>query len=82
MPIFSHYGDIPDISARLSIPSLVFAIVTPLVVTARLAARQSFAGRIGADDWAILASLVFAETVSVMMIIGESRDFQQKLKEH
>jgi hypothetical protein len=70
MPLFSHYGDIPDISDRLAIPSLVFAIVTPLVVIARLASRQSLAKHIGADDWTILASLILAETVLIQMIIG------------
>lgn len=58
MPLFSHYGDLPDSSARLSYPSLVFAIVTPLVVIARLLGRRFLSGRVGADDWTILVSCV------------------------
>ncbi|RLL97479.1 hypothetical protein CFD26_106816 [Aspergillus turcosus] len=69
MPLFSHYGDLPDSSARLSYPSLVFAIVTPLVVIARLLGRRFLSGRVGADDWTILVSCAFAETVSIQMII-------------
>ena len=57
MPLFSHYGDIPDISQRLSYPSLVFAIVTPIVVLARLSTRR-VSGKVGADDWVILVSCV------------------------
>ncbi|KAH1544943.1 hypothetical protein KXV92_003685 [Aspergillus fumigatus] len=69
MPLFSDYGDHPDSSARLSYPSLVFAIVTPLVVIARLLGRRFLSGRVGADDWTILVSCAFAETVSIQMII-------------
>ncbi|RHZ62446.1 putative plasma membrane protein Pth11-like [Aspergillus thermomutatus] len=69
MPLFSHYGDHPDSSARLSYPSLVFAIVTPLVVIARLLGRRFLSGRVGADDWTILVSCAFAVTVSIQMII-------------
>lgn len=58
MPLFSDYGDHPDSSARLSYPSLVFAIVTPLVVIARLLGRRFLSGRVGADDWTILVSCV------------------------
>lgn len=74
MPLFSDYGDHPDSSARLSYPSLVFAIVTPLVVIARLLGRRFLSGRVGADDWTILVSCAFAETVSIQMIIGQSTD--------
>ncbi|KAK2800272.1 hypothetical protein FQN51_006180 [Onygenales sp. PD_10] len=69
MPLFSHYGDVPDISYQLSYPSLVLSIVTPLFVAARFVGRLYFSGRIGPDDWAILAALVFAEVVSIQMII-------------
>ncbi|GIC93624.1 putative plasma membrane protein Pth11-like [Aspergillus udagawae] len=69
MPLFSDYGDHPDSSARLSYPSLVFAIVTPLVVISRLLGRRFLSGRVGADDWTILVSCAFAETVSIQMII-------------
>ncbi|KAK2797342.1 hypothetical protein FQN50_009237 [Emmonsiellopsis sp. PD_5] len=69
MPLFSHYGDVPDISHQLSYPSLVLSIVTPLFVAARFVGRLYFSGRIGPDDWAILAALAFAEVVSIQMII-------------
>lgn len=69
MPIFSHYAPLTDISARLSVPSLVFSIVTPLVVLCRFVARSIHGGELGADDWTILVSLVFTMTVCVQMII-------------
>lgn len=69
MPLFSHYEPLADISDRLSIPSLVFCIVTPLIVLARFLARCLHGNQLGADDWTILASLVFAQTVNIQMII-------------
>ncbi|EFR04129.1 integral membrane protein [Nannizzia gypsea CBS 118893] len=69
MPVFSHYGDVEDISDRLAIPALVFSIITPLFVIARVATRRYYSKSLGPDDWTILASLVFAETISIQMII-------------
>ncbi|KXL44239.1 MAG: hypothetical protein FE78DRAFT_120685, partial [Acidomyces sp. 'richmondensis'] len=69
MPIFSDYGNIPDISSRLSIPSLVFSIVTPLVVLARCITRATYSNQLGQDDWTIIASLIFAEVICIQMII-------------
>jgi hypothetical protein len=69
MPIFSDYEPLDDISAYLSIPALIFSIVTPLVVISRFFARSIHGGEVGADDWTILASLVFTETVNVLMIV-------------
>ncbi|KAE8384489.1 hypothetical protein BDV23DRAFT_177019 [Aspergillus alliaceus] len=61
MPLFSHHGDIPDNSAALSLPSLVFAVLTPIVVASRLLGRYVLSGRIGVDDWTILASCVLCK---------------------
>ena len=69
MAIFSDYEPLADISDRLAIPSLVFCIVTPLVVFARFLARTLYRNILGADDWTILASLVFALAVNIQMII-------------
>ncbi|KAM5435473.1 hypothetical protein McanMca71_005251 [Microsporum canis] len=69
MPLFSHYGDVEDISDRLAIPALLFSIVTPLFIIARIATRRYYSKKLGPDDWAILASLVFAETISIQMVI-------------
>ena len=69
MPLFSHYEGIDDISSRLSLPALVFSIVTPLIVLARIISRCTHGNHTGADDWTIIAALCFAETVSVLMII-------------
>ncbi len=69
MPIFSHYAPLADISAQLSVPSLVFSIVTPTVVLCRFVARTMHSDELGVDDWTILASLVFTQTVNVMMIV-------------
>lgn len=68
MPLFSHYGDIPDCSSKLSHPSLVFAVVTPLVVLGRFLSRRG-SGKIGGDDWVVLGACAVAETVSVQMIV-------------
>ncbi|KAJ9617141.1 hypothetical protein H2200_000862 [Cladophialophora chaetospira] len=69
MPLFSHYEGLDDISGRLSLPALVFSLITPLVVLARFIARFTHGNHVGADDWTILVSCCFAETVSVLMII-------------
>ena len=81
MPIFSHYPGLADISTHLSIPALVFSIVTPLVVLARFIARCTHGNHLGADDWTILASLVFGETVSICMIIACEWGFGKHTKE-
>ncbi|KAE8376097.1 hypothetical protein BDV26DRAFT_266391 [Aspergillus bertholletiae] len=69
MPLLSHYGDIADSSDALVYPSLIFSILTPIVVASRLLGRHVLSGRIGADDWTILVSCVFAEIVSIQMIV-------------
>ena len=69
MPFVSHYEPLADISARLSIPALVFSIATPLIVACRFAARSVRGGDLGADDWIILASSIFTEAVNIQMII-------------
>ena len=69
MPLVSDYGRLDDISDRLAIPSLIFTIVTPIVVFARLLSRRLHGNQVGPDDWTILASLLFAETVNIQMII-------------
>ena len=53
---FNH-GDTPDRSSSLACPSLVFTVVTPLVVLARFLSRR-VTGKIGVDDWVILVSCV------------------------
>lgn len=58
MGLFVDYGDVPDISARLVYPSLIFSIITPLFVIARFVSRKVLTKTIGADDWVILVSLV------------------------
>ncbi|KEF57064.1 uncharacterized protein A1O9_07254 [Exophiala aquamarina CBS 119918] len=69
MPLFSNYPGLDDISSQLSIPALVFSITTPLIVLARFVARLTNQNHAGPDDWTVLASLMFAETVSVQMIL-------------
>src|ERR1700761_1967530 len=81
MPVFSHYDGLADISTHLSLPALVFSIVTPLVVLARFIARCTHGNHVGADDWTILAALCFAETVSVQMIICCEWGFGKHTKE-
>lgn len=58
MPLFSHYGDVPDISDQLALPALGFAIITPLFVIARVVTRLKSMGKLGLDDWAIIGSMV------------------------
>ncbi|KAH8689164.1 putative plasma membrane protein Pth11-like protein [Talaromyces proteolyticus] len=69
MPLLSHYGDIPDISDKLVYPSIVFAVVTPLVVLARFVSRKWFSGILGLDDWVIIVSSMIAEVVSIQMLL-------------
>lgn len=69
MPLFSNYPGLGDISSQLSIPALVFSVTTPLIVLARFIARFTNRNHAGPDDWTILASLLFAETVSVQMML-------------
>jgi hypothetical protein len=69
MPLFSDYGDIPDISARLSVPALVFSLLTPLVVLGRCIFRGASAKNLGADDYTIVLSLLFVEIINVQMIV-------------
>jgi hypothetical protein len=73
MPLFSHYGDLPDISYRLSYPSLFFSIFTPLVVITRLVSRKVFAGKVGVDDWTILTSAV-STSLSSRFCIADMTD--------
>ena len=58
MPLFSHYGNVPDISYKVSCPALIFSIVTPIFVIVRFISRHVFTRSIGPDDWVILASVV------------------------
>ena len=58
MPLVSDYEGVPDISDRVVYPALVFSIITPMFVVARLVSRHAFTDRIGPDDWVILASMV------------------------
>lgn len=81
MPIFSHYDGLEDISSRLSLPALVFSIITPLVVLARFITRCTHGNQLGADDWTILAALCFAQTVNVQMIICCEWGFGKHTKE-
>lgn len=83
MPLFSHYGDVEDISDRLAIPALLFSIVTPLFIIARIATRRYYSKKLGPDDWAILASLVYMRTSLIWHIIHETfnkeRNFANRL---
>ena len=81
MPLFSTYNGLHDISSRLTLPALVFSIVTPLVVLFRFIARCTHGNHLGADDWVILASFCFAEAVSVLMIICCEWGFGKHTKE-
>ena len=69
MPLVSDYEPLADISDRLVIPSLVFSIITPIIVIARFLSRRLHGNQVGPDDWTIVASMIFAQTVNIQMII-------------
>ncbi|KAF2225704.1 hypothetical protein BDZ85DRAFT_294173 [Elsinoe ampelina] len=75
MAFLSNYGDVEDRSEVLSIPSLVFLILTFLVVTARLYTRFKQGLFLLADDWIILLATLFAETLGVLMILCSAAGF-------
>ncbi|PNS19375.1 hypothetical protein CAC42_2552 [Sphaceloma murrayae] len=75
MPFLSNYGDVPDKSERLSIPSLVFCILTFAVVTARLYTRASQRIYLQADDWIIVIATLCAEALGVLMILCSAGGF-------
>ncbi|KAG8631814.1 hypothetical protein KVT40_000954 [Elsinoe batatas] len=75
MAFLSHYGHVEDRSEALSIPSLVFLILTFLVVTARLYTRFKQGLLLLADDWIILLATLFAETLGVLMILCSAAGF-------
>ncbi|PGH11327.1 hypothetical protein AJ79_04943 [Helicocarpus griseus UAMH5409] len=58
-----------DFYGHLSIPSIIFCVVTPIFVALRVASRLHIARRLGSDDWTIIASSVFSVAVSIVMIV-------------
>ncbi|TKX22096.1 hypothetical protein C1H76_5729 [Elsinoe australis] len=75
MPFLSDYGNVPDKSERLSIPSLLFCIVTFLVVTARIYTRANQRLQIQADDWIIIVATLCAEALGVLMLLCSAGGF-------
>jgi len=59
---------IADISYRLSIPSVVFAIVSPTVVALRIIGRMRITSQLGADDYAIMVSVVSPVAVDSLQL--------------
>ncbi|KAF4553810.1 AAA lid domain-containing protein [Elsinoe fawcettii] len=75
MAIFSDYGNVPDKSERLSIPSLVFLVITFVIVSARLYTRFCQGRFLLADDWIIVIATLCAEALGVLMILCSAGGF-------
>lgn len=58
MTVDGYIGDGKSNASLIYIPSAIFLILCPLLVTTRLWSRLRKGGHMGADDYTILASLV------------------------
>lgn len=81
MPFLSHYGDLPDISNRLSVSSLIFCIVTPLVVTARVVTRFSQGHVLCSDDALIILSAGCSVGLGILMLLCCAAGFGKHTKD-
>lgn len=70
MGILANYEPLDDISNRVAIPCLVFAIVTPLFVLARCICGRVSTGKLWADDYLIIAALGLVFPGVVMLIVA------------
>ncbi|KAK0719256.1 hypothetical protein B0H67DRAFT_149527 [Lasiosphaeris hirsuta] len=74
-------GNLPGESRayQIQVPCIVFFIFTPLFVAIRIWARIKLRGwrGLGWDDWTILASWLFATTVSALMMVSCAYGFGQ-----
>ncbi|KAK3393920.1 hypothetical protein B0H63DRAFT_30854 [Podospora didyma] len=66
---------------QIQVPCIVFFVLTPLFVAIRIWARVKLRGMagLGWDDWTILASWVFATTVSALMMAACTYGFGQHI---
>ncbi|KAI3336280.1 hypothetical protein HD806DRAFT_125 [Xylariaceae sp. AK1471] len=64
-----------DNGPLISIPSWIFLFVCPLVVGTRIWSRKRTGGRLGADDYTILASLTFAVATDIISLWGCSHGY-------
>ena len=81
MPFLSHYGDVPDISQRISIPSLIFLILVPLIVLFRLVISFRQSKKLHAEDWLIIVSTIFAEAEGVILLMCSAAGFGKHQKD-
>jgi hypothetical protein len=49
---------IDDVGYTVFIPSVVFLVITPLVIITRIWSRLSMNAKLGADDWTIIVAAV------------------------
>ncbi|KAF2161923.1 hypothetical protein M409DRAFT_27649 [Zasmidium cellare ATCC 36951] len=70
MGILTSYAPLQDISNRIAIPSIIFAILTPLFVLARCVCGRIQTGRLWTDDYLLIAAATLAFPGTVLMIRG------------
>ncbi|KAI1261870.1 hypothetical protein F5Y18DRAFT_430632 [Xylariaceae sp. FL1019] len=59
-----------DNTPIILIPACLFLVLCPIVVSTRIWSRRRTGGKLGPDDYTILASLVFGIASDVTMIVG------------
>ena len=59
-------------AALVAVPSIVFCVVSPVVVGIRFWSRMRVRGNLGWDDWTILGSLIFSMLVSILLLAGKN----------
>jgi hypothetical protein len=63
----------PSNAAFVTVPSIIFCIISPFVVGVRFWSRMRLTvHNIGADDWTILGSMVFSVAVSILLLAGKT----------
>ncbi|KAI0140576.1 hypothetical protein BJ166DRAFT_604139 [Pestalotiopsis sp. NC0098] len=70
MTVDEYIGDGKSNASLIYIPSAIFLILCPLLVTTRLWSRLRKGGHMGADDYTILASLGFSVATAILMFLA------------
>ncbi|KAH8597838.1 hypothetical protein B0O99DRAFT_470808, partial [Bisporella sp. PMI_857] len=65
----------------VQIPSVVFCVISPIVVGIRFWSRIRCRGNLGWDDWTILGSLIFSMIVSVALLTACDFGFGKHMKD-
>ncbi|KAI1499600.1 integral membrane protein [Biscogniauxia marginata] len=74
-------GNLPGDSKayQIRVPCIVFLVVTPLFLGARISSRLKSRSGLGWDDWTIIISWIFAQTVSGLLLASCEYGFGQHI---